>query len=69
VTEFVWTTAGDERTRESHRAIDGQTFSWDDPPVVDNEEAIPGEPPNCRCVAFPVLPELDGAEESDTEAA
>jgi SPP1 gp7 family putative phage head morphogenesis protein len=67
VTRFVWTTTGDERVRESHAEIDGQECDWDDPPLVDDEEAIPGDPYNCRCVAFPVLEELDGdsAEEDD----
>lgn len=64
IEEFVWTTADDERVRDSHKALDGHTFRWDDPPVVDGEEAVPGEAPNCRCVAFPVLPEL-----ADDEAA
>lgn len=60
IEEFEWVTAGDgPRVRESHRELDGKRFRWDDPPVVDDEPAIPGEPPNCRCQAMPVLPELD----------
>ena len=40
----------------------GLTALWDDPPEVDGEEAIPGDPYNCRCVAFPILDELDGED-------
>lgn len=61
IEEFIWTTSGDERVRDSHAEIDGQKFSYDDPPEVDGEPALPGEPPLCRCTAFPVLPELDEA--------
>ena len=59
IEEFYWTTAGENRVRESHAEIDGEVFRWDDPPIVDGEEAIPGQPPNCRCVATPRLPELE----------
>jgi SPP1 gp7 family putative phage head morphogenesis protein len=62
IESFVWTTAGDERVRDSHIALDGAEFRWDDPPEVDGEEAVPGEPYNCRCVAFPIVPELDDEE-------
>lgn len=55
VTSYVWQTAEDERVRDSHADLDGQTFEWDDPPSVDGEPANPGEPINCRCVASPVL--------------
>lgn len=59
ITEFYWTTSGDERVRESHAAIDGERFEYDDPPEVDGEHVLPGEPINCRCVACPILPELE----------
>ncbi len=55
IEEFIWTTSGDERVREEHEALDGETFSWED---GDAEEGFPGEPIQCRCVAYPVLPEL-----------
>ena len=64
VEEFVWTTSQDERVRESHAELEGQTFRYDDPPVVDGEEALPGSQWNCRCTAFPVLPELDDTDEA-----
>lgn len=65
IAEFVWTTSGDERVREEHQELEGQTFSWED--GGDPEEGIPGEAVNCRCVAFPILPELDDKEEPDED--
>jgi SPP1 gp7 family putative phage head morphogenesis protein len=56
VTEYVWSTSGDERVRPEHAALDGRTFSWDDPV---GGEAPPGSSFQCRCVAVPVIPELD----------
>ena len=62
---YTWQTSSDERVRESHAELDGETFSWDDPPDVDGEPANPGEPINCRCVA---LPNID-IEAIEAEAA
>jgi SPP1 gp7 family putative phage head morphogenesis protein len=62
IEKYEWQTAGDERVRESHAELDGQVFSWDDPPEVDGEPANPGEPVNCRCVAIPFF-DLDSEEE------
>lgn len=59
ITEFAWTTAGDERVRQSHRELDGRRFKYADPPLVDGVKALPGEPVQCRCVAYPILPELE----------
>lgn len=49
ITRFIWRTMGDERVREEHQALNGETFEWDDPP--DGE--TPGEPIQCRCYAEP----------------
>lgn len=68
ISRYIWTTTGEERVRgnpdglypdsdEDHFSLDGQTFSFDDPPVVNEktgERANPGEPINCRCTAYPV---------------
>ena len=51
IRKFVWRTMEDERVREEHEALDGQEFSWDDPP----DEGMPGEPIQCRCTAEAVL--------------
>ena len=58
VERYVWTTSGDERVREEHAALEGQVFSWDNPP----EPGHPGEDFQCRCTAFPVIAEFDGDE-------
>lgn len=59
ITTAIWSTSGDERVRDSHADMDGEEFDLDDPPIVDGEPTLPGEAPMCRCVSFPVLPELD----------
>lgn len=51
ITHFTWRTVGDERVRPEHEALDGQVFSYAEPP----EEGLPGEPVRCRCYADPVL--------------
>lgn len=56
VTRYVWRTARDNRVREEHEMLEGESFSWDDPP----SEGHPGEPVNCRCYADPDFSELLG---------
>jgi SPP1 gp7 family putative phage head morphogenesis protein len=56
VDSYIWSTSLDERVREEHAALEGQTFSWSSPPEVGH----PGEDFQCRCVALPVIPELEG---------
>jgi SPP1 gp7 family putative phage head morphogenesis protein len=55
VESYVWSTSQDERVREEHAALEGQTFSWVAPPEVGH----PGQDFQCRCVAIPVVQELD----------
>lgn len=59
IEEAYWTTSNDERVRDSHAEMDGVLFSIDDPPEVDGEAVLPGEPPLCRCISMPRLPELE----------
>jgi SPP1 gp7 family putative phage head morphogenesis protein len=73
IKRYTWTTSGDERVRgnpnglypdsdRDHWSLDGRTFSWDAPPVVNpktGETAHPGEDFQCRCVATPVLDFLE----------
>lgn len=51
IDEYVWSTSGDERVRQSHRDLDGKTFKWNDPPP----EGHPAQSINCRCIATPVI--------------
>ena len=51
VESFIWFDAGDERVRAEHRARNGITFEWSDPP--DGE--IPGGPVQCRCYGQAVI--------------
>lgn len=62
VESYVWRTSRDERVREAHRALDGKTFRYDDPPVVDprrGDRAHPGQHYQCRCIGEPIIPGFD----------
>jgi SPP1 gp7 family putative phage head morphogenesis protein len=65
IEEYIWTTSGDERVRETHAELDGQKFRWDDPPITNDngDRNNPGEDYQCRCTAFPVLPETSDDDE------
>lgn len=72
VTEFIWRTVNDNRLCDDCAELDGERFSWDDPP----EGGLPGElHPEDRCFAEPVLDEIlgdigmeVGEEETEPEA-
>lgn len=69
VSEYVWQTAGDERVRADHRALNGKTCRWDDPTVYLDEKTNKwvkrssiggtnvhvGTDVNCRCIAIPII--------------
>ena len=57
-TQYIWRARRDVAVREMHRELDGQVFSWDDPPVAerDGTRHHPGRFPNCRCTAEPLFP-------------
>lgn len=55
---YTWRTVGDERVRGKHRALNGTTHRWDDPPA----EGHPGQPVQCRCTAEADLVALLGEE-------
>ena len=45
---FIWRTAGDSDVRPTHRALNGKSFRWDDPPECDpGHNALPGSIWNC----------------------
>lgn len=55
--QYIWHTADDGDVRESHAEMEGTVQSWDDPPTLsDDMTGNPGEFPNCRCWAEPILP-------------
>lgn len=58
-THYVWRSAKDRDVRETHRALNGHTFAWNDPPVAekDGSRHHPGQGINCRCVAIPLFPD------------
>lgn len=58
LTRYRWRGVGDERERSSHRALEGETFSWNEPPLVDGESVNPGLAVQCRCYAEPVMEDL-----------
>lgn len=64
VRRFRWSTSSDERVRPSHRAVDGKVFEWATGADLDDEDGttFPGQPINCRCVAVPVIEELEAPE-------
>jgi hypothetical protein len=46
---YTWRTAGDDRVRGTHAALNGRIFSWANPP----EHGHPGSEANCRCWSEP----------------
>ncbi len=56
VARYVWRTVRDNRVREEHEALDGDSFEWGSPP----SDGHPGEAVNCRCYADPDFSDLLG---------
>jgi SPP1 gp7 family putative phage head morphogenesis protein len=57
ITKYRWTTSGDERVRDSHAALNGQVFDWNDPPLINGVPLNPGDDFQCRCIGAPVFDE------------
>ena len=51
VKSYIWRTVQDEAVRDEHRALDGQTFDWIDPPAIGN----PPAGVQCRCTAEAII--------------
>lgn len=51
---FKWITRGDNKVRESHRAVNGEIFSYSEPPIIDGVPTLPSQAYGCRCVDFPI---------------
>jgi SPP1 gp7 family putative phage head morphogenesis protein len=76
IVSYIWTTSHDERVRGTpggvnpkglHYDLDGTTQSWAVPPEIseDGRTGHPGDDYQCRCTAFPILPELDEEPEAE----
>jgi SPP1 gp7 family putative phage head morphogenesis protein len=64
VSQAMWLSQRDSHVRASHLALDGEIFSWDDPPLKaedadSGEDCFPGSDFGCRCVASAVDPDND----------
>jgi len=63
IEEYKWVAVPGTKlhpTRPAHKALDGKTFRWDDPPITTAPgEPIrrnnPGQDYNCRCSARPIV--------------
>lgn len=62
IEEYIWSTSKDSSVRDRHEDLEGTRQRWDDPPVINDrgETGHPGDDYQCRCVAVPILPELEG---------
>jgi SPP1 gp7 family putative phage head morphogenesis protein len=66
ITRYMWSTSGDERVRDSHKAHDGKIFEWSKPP---EDTGHPGMDVGCRCVGIPVVDDADAAQLQAEQAA
>lgn len=58
---YVWDGAMDERERPDHKRLQGKTFRWDSPPIVDRKSGRrghPGEDYCCRCRARMIVEDI-----------
>jgi len=73
IDKYEWSTAGDERVRTSHRAMDNKLCKWADASVMSSDGgetwqsrplemqgAIPGSQISCRCSALPWMNDIYG---------
>lgn len=53
--KFIWKTILDGRERDRHKHLNNKIFSYDNPPVIDDNGnvGLPGQTYNCRCQAIP----------------
>jgi SPP1 gp7 family putative phage head morphogenesis protein len=55
-TGYVWRTMRDDVVRDAHKALEGTVHRWDRPPEAGSGMRYhPGQGPNCRCYADPIL--------------
>ena len=62
ITHFIWMTDADERVCDICGPLNGNRYSWSDPPV----EGLPGDAhPQCRCSADPDVEDLVSSLEDE----
>jgi SPP1 gp7 family putative phage head morphogenesis protein len=70
INQFIWLhSGGGQKPREDHIEMDGNKYSFDDPPIIDKKtglRGIPGQAINCGCTMKPVY---DFGEEEEYNAA
>lgn len=64
IKRYEWLhSGGGQEPRKDHIAMDGNIYSFEEPPVIDKrtgERGIPGDAINCRCTMNPVIEFEDG---------
>jgi SPP1 gp7 family putative phage head morphogenesis protein len=58
---YIWHSVQDIYVRKTHRNLNGTIHKWSDPPIAEDngDRHHPGNFPNCRCFAEPVIPDFD----------
>lgn len=73
VRQFQWIhSGGGAEPRPEHEAMDGQIYSFDNPPVIDErtgERGIPGQAINCKCTMAPVFTFGENTGNTDDESS
>ena len=60
ITQYKWSTSGDERVRKSHRELEDKIFEWDNPPLnSDGRRCHPAQDYQCRCIGRPIFSRND----------
>jgi len=59
-THYIWRSVQDADVRKMHKELNGTTQAWAEPPIAElnGERHHPGNFPNCRCFAEPILPAI-----------
>ena len=68
---YLWKSSKDHDVRPLHKKLDGTFHRWNDPPISgeNGERSHPGCIYNCRCWAWPVLPDEQPTELSNWHTA
>ena len=55
---YIWESVRDRDVRRMHKLLHGTPQRWDSPPIAEEQgqRHHPGEFPNCRCFANPIIP-------------